>query len=210
MTVEQYIRDGIDDFNSKKHKPTIRVGFKMAFFDAPYAALKAIFTSPVEGEGFWKRVGNITLRVLFFAVLASIYNVSFEYIDLKFDFHSVVTAILPIAAPWMVISGFVLIIMILGYFDHETVASRRLGKKYRKVHPEGVHFSSEEYKKAEEVLRVLKPITREKAIEKYSEKIVDLLELSGAAMVINGKYRRLGSIRAIEEDREAGPEDDEE
>lgn len=68
--------------------------------------------------------------------------------------------------------------------------------------------TSRDYAAAAKVLREFKTSSIEQAVDRYGEPIIDLLFLSGGIWYHNKKLRRLVSIKSIEENRAAGPEDE--
>lgn len=68
--------------------------------------------------------------------------------------------------------------------------------------------TSRDYATAAKVLRGFKTSSIEQAVAKYGEPMIDLLFLSGAIWYHDKQLRRMVSIKSIEEDRAAGPEDE--
>jgi hypothetical protein len=57
-------------------------------------------------------------------------------------------------------------------------------------------------------LKEFKPVSYEHAIQKYGERIIDLLYICSALTYDKGKLKRMISLKALEEDREANSTDD--
>ena len=84
----------------------------------------------------------------------------------------------------------------------------RLFNKTAKFHRKRMSmFEHNDYKKAAEVLEQFRSIKYEKAIEKYGNVVVDILILSNTVYVIHKKLKRIVSLNAIRENREAAWED---
>lgn len=103
-----------------------------------------------------------------------------------------------------------LLIIIFVFGAPERIVNRKIRKNYFKKHPGPLHFTQKQYSEAAKVLRKLEPIEFKKAVGKYGEEVWHLLFFSNVIFLDRGKWKRLVSIKAIEEDREAGPEDDDE
>lgn len=73
---------------------------------------------------------------------------------------------------------------------------------------DAARIASAPYEAAAEALRKFKPMSPIAAVEKYGQEVIDLLLVSGGIWFSQYQLRRLVSIRAIEEDREAGRDDE--
>lgn len=69
------------------------------------------------------------------------------------------------------------------------------------------YFSESDITAAAEALRSWKSTTYARASESYSEQVISLLLVTRVIDEFRGKLDRVVSIRAIEEDREAGWDD---
>jgi hypothetical protein len=85
----------------------------------------------------------------------------------------------------------------------------RVWRSVQKEYPDGLQFSSEEYEQAASALRDFTPQKTLLARTRFTSRVFDLLLLAQCIWYQDGKWRRLVSIRAIEEDREADATDDE-
>ncbi len=75
--------------------------------------------------------------------------------------------------------------------------------------PESVDpFPPDTYGKATDVLRSFKPKKYRDAVRVYGQDVVELLLVAGALFFDKEHLKRLVSIKSIEEDREAGPDDE--
>lgn len=166
-----------------------------------------LFTLPFHpNKG--KQPGDWMINGLMYLIWFGLYTLGMEGSKKLFDVPEVFHYFLAIPVLYV---GFIAVGLFLGLMlasDPESIKAKQFKRKYRKENPDGIKFTDAEYKEAAVVLRKIKPIKYNKAIEKYSKMIVDLLLLSDSAMVLNKKVRRLGSIKAIEEDRAAGPDDE--
>ncbi len=68
-------------------------------------------------------------------------------------------------------------------------------------------FTSEDYTQAAEILVNLKPNSYTTHINTYPKRCVDILILAGAVANIEGKIKRIVSLKAIEKNQEAGWEE---
>lgn len=70
-----------------------------------------------------------------------------------------------------------------------------------------VSFTDGEYVAAARALQTWEPLYLSAAVKKYSQRVVDLCMLARAVDLYHGKVSRVVSLRAIEQDREAGWEE---
>lgn len=105
---------------------------------------------------------------------------------------------------WSVV-GFGAILQTIKYFTFPSV-EQRIRREYRGRRDV---FTQEQIAAAAIALREWKTRPYKAAVEKYSKPVVDLLLLAYGVGIMNGKVKRMVSIRAIEQDRAADAGDDE-
>lgn len=103
--------------------------------------------------------------------------------------------------------GFFALIALVGIFNSDTRYRRKILRNYKKKMGANITFKADQYAKAAKVLRKFKSIKPEKAYEKYGEDTIELLLLANGIFLNKGEFKRLVSIKSIEQDKEAGWED---
>ncbi len=194
MKLEDFLRQNIDYLNNPSQDKGSFLEFLVMLVKFPLLAM----------WGFLFR--SKFLGILFFLVLLVATNIhpiisnDVDFIFLKillwfFNFYL------------FLFLFFTLVFTSFRIFGEDRRFRKKIIRKYKKLHNGNIVFSSEQYKKASDSLRIFKPLRPENAYKKYGEDIVDLLILTNGVYLFKGKLQRLVSIKSIEEDREAGPED---
>jgi len=201
MKLQDFLKQSAQYLNVKTDKREVLIKrikiailFPLKLFQIPFLVIFG------KKKKWWVRLGNILLILLIVAYLSSLKinkiignNTYPDYVNFLINFV-------------IVFFAFGIFFSIAMAFHPSARFYKKLKKQYQNKMPGGIFFTQNEYQQATKVLRNFKTTTYKKAAEKYPKKIIDLLILTHALENYKG-LRRIVSIKAIEQDREAGWED---
>lgn len=206
MTIEAFLRSGIDELRSK---PPQALDLLRRFLISP-VYLPIMFIKQLYQD---KPKANV--KIFFYVAIVLVIGLVTEEIFRKTAFSLPFFAFTPRLLEIFVygLIGGVIFIDLFGFFaflthlDGDSRFLSRLKKEYLKVDP-SLSFQNTEYAEAAQLLETLKPTSYKKLIELYPKRTVDLLLLSKTVWIFNGHVQRLVSPTAIKEDRETLSRDD--
>jgi len=207
MTIENFLRSGIDALRSKP--PKLIDNLKRVLVSpiyVPYLFIKGI------SEDKSRSKKSIFLYTIFFLVIGLATEDVFRDKAIQLHFPTFLPGLLEIFTYGIIgssimISFFGLLVTSDSLFSEDSRFLRKIQKEYVK-NLSLLFFERKEYAEAAELLKVLKPTPYQKLLENHPKRIVDLLILSGAAWCFKGKIQRLVSLSAIKDDRSAEAKDD--
>lgn len=195
MTVEAYLREAV------AHAETAEIGAAATakrFLMAPVTALNALRDSDGRVRFSWD--------LAFFAFILAALGWTILHPLQKFLGAWASIASSPVVLLVLGFLGFVWALSLGSVFDD----GRRIREDFiRAYRQKGFDFSAKEFSEAAIALEAMAPISFERGRTKYGQRIMELLILSGSLDFMDGKWRRIVSIRSIREDRAADERDDE-
>lgn len=196
MTVEAHLREAVAHAQASEIGPAATA---KRFLSAPFIAAKALR----DGDGRLRPSWDLLLFVLILGFLG----------------WTVVRPFRAFLGEWGSFAESPLGALIVGFFAFSWILSAAFvidpGRKFREslilaYRQKGFDFSPKEFSEAAVALEAMTPISLERGQAKYGQRIMELLILSGSVDLMDGKWRRIVSIRSIREDRAADARDDEE
>lgn len=199
MKLEDFLKEGIVSFNEGPKKVSLIRFLKLSFVIFPFGVITLPFRIYTGG----KKTSSLLSRLLLLFLWVTMFAVVFYWIDDNLEASSAMKYLLVLLAVYIILVYISMMISMQTYIHMDARMERKLKKEYREAYPGGLKFSSYEYTEAADLLRKLKPEHYSKIITKHPKKIIDLLLLSGGAMILTGKVRRMVSVKAIEEEDES-------
>lgn len=199
MKLEDFLKQKVESVKPHKIK-----------WDKSFLVLKGIVLFPftlvksIKIDFTQKKYGQVFAHILLILMLFGI-GLRFEkhYNLLPFNGRFKILEII-ILIPIGSLLIFIPLIIFLALYVPERKFIKKLLNKHHWKETGKISFKKEEYEKAAEVLRKLEPITYNEAVIKYGETPWEILILASAVFLNKGKWKISLSIKAIEEDTEAG------
>jgi hypothetical protein len=196
MTVEAHLREAIAQAETAEIGPAATA---KRFLMAPAAALNALRDSDGRFRFSWD------LALFIFILVALGWTILHPFQKFLGTWAGIASS--PVVLLAMGFLGFVWMLSLGSVFDDGRKIREALIRTYRQ---KGFDFSAKEFADAAAALEAMVPISSARGQEKYGQRIMDVLILSGSVDEMDGKWRRIVSIRSIREDRAADERDDEE
>lgn len=191
MKVEEYLQNAIEH-------PVPRPSPMMETFSVPIVILQYIMR---DEKSLGKRIKDVLgIIVAYSAMVFMAYFI--YYVVFQSD------TVNPLLLLWSFIIGpYMIVVVFVALLKLTNLSDWWLRKKIITSYngqPMNTVFSSEDYSQAAEILLNLKPNSYTTHIDTYPKRCVDILILAGAVANIQGKIKRIVSIKAIEKNQEAG------